>query len=244
MSVRETIVLLVITFSLAGCVSTKRLPEPLPKGSRIAVISNFRDQALFQRAGTTTVDNASFYRHISGLKINPLITTVVANDLYKSRQFTVLPIYHHTNHDLLRVDVVGKKRHVSPQFQYYLSQLIARKKIDTIVLIVPDAIDFGNGQYFGSIWWAAGYGLFNRSFVFMQTSKVFISYKVYVINARTYQLWAAASGYFETKAHGLDVAWGEGYAGVTPNALNSIKQVIQKDMPHHLVSVVHKTGLP
>jgi len=242
-SVKRIIVLLVVTLALAGCASVTRLPEPLPKGSRIAVITNFRDQALFQRAGTTAADNVSFYRRVSGFHINPFLTTIVANDLYKSRQFRVLPIYHHANNDLLRTHVV-KRRKVTPQFKSYLSRLVAGKRIDTIVLVVPDSIDFGGGQYFGPIWWASAYGLFNRAFVFIQTNIVFAAYKVYVINAHTYQLLASSRGRFEKRAHGVDVAWGKGYAGVSQGTLRVINSTLKKEMPGHLTAVVHQTGLP
>lgn len=242
-SVKRIIVLLVITLALAGCATVTQLPKPLPKGSRIAVITNFRDQALFQRAGTMTADNASFYRRISGFHINPYLTTIVANDLYKSRQFRVLPIYHHPDNDLLSINV-SKKRRVTPQFKSFLSQLIAGKRIDTIVLIVPDTIDFGGGQYFGPIWRASAYGLFNRAFVFIQTNIVFAAYKVYVINAHTYQLLASSSGSFEKRAHGVDVAWGKGYAGVSQRTLRVINNTLKKEMPGHLTAVVHQTGLP
>ncbi len=242
-SLRRMIVLLTIIFALAGCAGPRELAKPLLKGGRLAVIANFRDQALFQRVGTTSADNVSFHRRIPALRINPFLTTLVANDLHKSRHFRVIPIYHHLNHDLLTIDV-SKKHHITPQFRSYLSRLIAGKRIDIIVLIVPGSIDFGDGQYFGAIWWASGYGLFNRAFLFMQTNKIFAAYKIYVIDAHRYQVLASSKGHFEKRAHGVNLAWGKGYAGVSSSTLRTLNRAIRQEMPGHLISVVHQTGLP
>jgi len=242
-TIRNIIVLLMLTFVLAGCATKWELPKPLAKGSRIAVISNFRDQGLFQRAGTTTVDNASFYRRVPGLGMNSLITNTVTKDLQNSKKFRVIPIYHRPNNDMLNI-AVTKGDNVTPQFVRYLSRLVAGKRIDNIVLIVPDSIDFGDGQYFGSIWWAAGYGLFNRAFVFIQTNIIFAAYTVYVIDAHTNQVEAFAHANIQKRTHGINVAWGRGYAGVAPSTLKSINTIIRKEMPAHLIESLHKTGLP
>ncbi len=239
---KNLVVLLLFTLSLAGCASTTKLAKTLPKGSRVAVITNFRDQALFQRVGTTAADNASFYRRLPGLHINSLLTKIVSNDLRKNRQFRVIPIYHHPENDLMSIKI-SRKNQLEPQVKAYLSGLVAGKNIDTIVYITPGAIDFGDGQYSGSIWWGAGYGLFNRAFLFMQTDDVFAAYKVYVINAHSYQVVAKSSGQFQQREHGIDVAWGRGYSGVRSKTLALINKVLRKDLASHLTSAVNRTGL-
>jgi len=239
-SIRNIFVLLILTILFAGC-ANRHISEPL-KGNRIAVISNFRDKALFQRAGTTTADNISFYRGIPKFRINPLVVTSVANDIYKNRTHRVIPIYHHTNHDLLTLDV-SRQHRVTPEYHAYLSQLIAGKNIDSIVLIVPDTMDFGDGQYDGAIWSAAGYGLFNHDFVFIHTNKIFTAYMAYVIDAHTYRVIARSRGEFEKRTHDADIAWHKGYSGVTAKTLRVVKSVIKKELPAVLKITIRKLGL-
>jgi len=237
------IVLALLSLLISGCASHKKLNRPIPLNSRIGVVANFRNDGLFQRAGTTAVDNSSFYRHVPGLSINALVTTSVANDLHRSRRFKVIPIYHRTAASLLSAAVIKRSR-LSPEYKDYLSKLTRRKNLDTILLITPGDIDFGNGQYFGDIWWVTGYGLFNRAFVFMQTNTVFAAYNVYVIDAKTYRVLGKASGNLQKRAHGIDIAWHKGYGGVSGNTLKVVRDVLRKNLPASVASVVHKTGLP
>jgi len=212
-------------------------------GSRIGVVANFRDDALFQRAGTTSSGNTSFYRRIPGLKMSMLLTKVVTKDLRRSGKFKVMPIYHRIATSLLPAHVDHKGR-LSPEYRDYLSKLVRGKKLDQLVLIVPGDIDFGDGQYFGTIWWVSGYGLFNRQFIFMHTNTIFAAYNIYVIDLQNGKILAKAEGNLQSRVHGINVAWHKGYAGVTANTLNKVRDVIRKKMPPSLINVVRKTGLP
>lgn len=241
---RSLFIFLLITVGLTGCTTVGKLAKPLPQGSRVAVISNFRERAVFQRVGTVSADNVSFYRRIPGLHFNSLITSIVANDLYKSRQFRIIPIYHRPRYDLLSMGDIAKRRVLLPQVQSFISRMIASKRIDAVILVVPDFIDFGDGQYFGSIWWASGYGLFNRAFLFMQANIVFSAYKVYVIDAHTYRVLAKSKGSFRTRAHGIDIAWRKGYAGMKSSTLKVVKKILHKQVSSRLPTLVHQTGLP
>jgi len=235
--------ILALVIGVSGCSSTQLLKHPITEGSRIGVIANFRSTALFQRAGTTTADNASFLRRISGLKMNALVTTTVANDLYRSRQYRVIPIYHAPANDLFTLKV-AEKRNLTPAYKDFVDRLTRGKNLTTIVLITPGDIDFGDGQYFGNIWWVSGYGVFNRAFIFMQTNTVFAAYNVYVIDAKNYQVMAKSSGNLQERTHGIKIAWHRGYAGVTSRTLATVRNVIRKKMPSSLTRTVHKTGLP
>ncbi|MCB1827082.1 MAG: hypothetical protein KDH94_01570 [Coxiellaceae bacterium] len=175
--------------------------------------------------------------------MNSYVTTTVANDLYRSRFYRVFPIYHHARTELLARSPV-RRDVLTPEYQDYVSKLIRGKRVDTIVLITPGNIDFSGGQYYGSIWWARGYGVFNRSFMFMQTNTVFAAYDVYVIDAKTFRVLANASGSFQIRPHNVLIAWHKGYAGVTPQTLSIIRSVIRKKMPEYLTGLVHQTGLP
>lgn len=235
--------LVAASVSLSACNSAQSLKKPIAKGSRIGVIANFRSTALFQRAGTTTADNASFPRRIPGLNMSTLATTTVANDLYRSRQFRVTPIYHPPANELMMLSVI-KREKLNPAYKDFVRRLIAGKKLNTVVLITPGDIDFGDGQYFGNIWWVSGYGVFNRAFIFMQTNTVFAAYNVTVIDAKSYQVLAKASGNLQTRTRDIDVAWRKGYAGVTKATLQIINKTLRQKLPGSLTRVVHETGLP
>lgn len=237
------IVLTLFSLLISGCGSTQTLRHPVTVNSRIGVISNFRKAALFQRAGTTTADNASFYRRIPGLHINPLITTTVANDLYRSRKYRIIPIYHRTATELLNARV-SKNGVLTPQYQAYISRLIHNKRLHVFVLVTPGDIDFGDGQYMGAIWWVTGYGLFNRAFIFMETNTIFAAYKVYVVDAKTYKVLGKAKGNIQIRVHGVRTAWHKGYAGVRTSTLKLINTTLRKHLPPALTHSVHKTGLP
>lgn len=236
-------VVVLTSVMMSGCGSNRSLSHPIEKNSRIGVVTNFRDHALFQRAGTTQSENISFYRRIPGLKMSAFITTIVANDLYRSRQFKVIPLYHRTETALLSENV-SHKRTLTPEYRDFILRVTRGKKLDKVVLVVPGDIDFGNGQYFGSIWWVSGYGLFGREFMFMHTNTVFAAYKVYVIDLKNGKILAKAEGDFQSRIHELDIAWHKSYAGVTKNTLQAVRNVIHKKMPSSLRAVVRETGLP
>lgn len=235
--------ILVVSLFISGCASNIELKQPLSKSNRVGIVANFKSVALFQRAGTTSVDNASFYRQVPGLNMGALATTIVSNHLYRSRKFKVIPIYHRPVPALLSARVARRKI-LSPEYRDYLSKLSRRKRLDKIVLITPGDIDFGDGQYFGAIWWVTGYGLFNRDFIFMRTNTVFAAYKVYVIDAKTGQVLAKATGDLQSRIHGIHITWHKGYAGVSSSTLRAVRNVLRRRMPASLIAAVHKTGLP
>lgn len=231
-----------LLIALTGCQSTQSLKHPIVKGSRIAVITNLRNSALFQRAGTTTADNASFLHRVPGLNINTIATRAATNSLARNRQFQVIPIYHAPADELLTLKVI-KRRTLTPAFKDFVSQLTRNKKVKLALLITPGDIDFSQGQYFGNIWWVSGYGLFNRAFMFMQTNTVFSAYNIYFIDLENYQVLAKSSDNLEARVHGINIAWHKGYAGITPKSLAIIKRVIREQMPRKLAQSIHKIGL-
>jgi hypothetical protein len=240
---RLSLILVVISLLMSACAASPKMPVKIPKGSRIAVIANVRDEAVLQRVGTTVADNVSFYRQIPKFKINPYLTTLVSNDLYRSRQFKVIPIYHRTAPQLFDIPAV-KKRVLSPQYRQYINRLSPGKKLDYIVLVTPADINFGKGQYYGPIWSASGYGLFNRAFMFIQTNAVFGAFNVYLIDARSFKMMAYRSGHFQTRSHKIDIAWHKGYSGVPASSLSEIKKLLRQNIPATVTKLVHQTGLP
>ena len=237
------ILVLVISILIAGCGSTQKLKQTIAKGGRVGIVSNLRDTALFQHAGTTTAGNVSFYRRVTGLRMNALVTTTLANNLYRSQQFRVIPVYHATEDDLLNANV-SKHGGLTAQYHDFLSHLIQGKNLNTVVLVTPGDIDFGEGQYIGAIWWVSDYGLFSRAFIFMQTNTVFAAYNIYVIDAQTYKIIAKANGSLQARLHGIHIAWNKGYAGVNSAALKAISSVLRRQLPPALIRTVRKVGLP
>ena len=73
---------------------------------------------------------------------------------------------------------------------------------------------------------------------------VFAAYNVYVIDAKTYRILGKASGNLQKRAHGIDIAWHKGYGGVSGNTLKAVRDVLRKNLPASVASVVRKTGLP
>jgi len=231
-SIKRVFVLLVLIFGLA-IYGELQAAGPLAKGSRIAVISNFSDHALFQRVGATVEENISFYHRIPTLNMNTLLTTTVVRDLQKNKRFHLLPIYHEADNKLLNVDV-SKKNRVTPPFKSYISRLIAGKHIDTVVLIVPGQIDFGDSRRSGEIWLVSGYGLFNRVFKYIQTNTVFSAYKIYVINVHTYRVLAFSKGSFKKRVYDIEMTWDHPNQGIS-SALKIINKTIRKEIPKRLV---------
>lgn len=233
---------LVLTFFISSG-EAGSLKYPLENGTKIAVISNFRQAAVFQRVGTTSADNVSFYRSIPGLNVNRLVIKTLLNELNKSRKFKVYPIYSTPSTELIPMPVM-KRGAVTPAYWAYLRGLVAKKGVDTVILVTPEEVDFADGQYYGSIWFANGYGLFNRALVFTQTNIVFSAFHLYVIDIKSSRVSGDAAGEVQVRPTGISIAWHKGYAGVSKNTLLLVSKTLKESMPQPLIASLHRAGVP
>lgn len=218
---------LAATFLLTGCVNNMALKKPLPKNTRIAVVTNFSPVGQFARQGVTVFGHVRFTAQIPGLNINQFLRARLAMQLASLGYNNIIKI-NATPNELLamgggQVTAVDNNI-VSPAYRRYLSRIVAGRNVQKILLMVPAATTL-LGKWAENVY---GYGMFNVGGFLMSASQAFIQYKLFVIDTSNYTVLAHYEGSSMKRISGMDFKWGKGAAGAKPSDLRKVGRGIKK----------------
>jgi len=227
---------------IVGCTEKMPiLPSPIIKG-RVGIVSYFPNKAVFQRAGTISVDNVSFYRCIPGLDFNSFLLNEIVKQLVHAKKCQPVPIYNFVP-DSLYSDLVVRNHHLTMPYKIYLEGRISGLHLDYILLLIPGSIDFSSGEYDDKIWRVSGYGLFNHSFLFVKRNAVFVSLQAYLIDAKSYEVCSKTYSSIKVNRNDIKVTWHKGYSGISNAEMKKMSTIIQEKLSSSLRKLLYQLHL-
>lgn len=214
---------------LSGCVNM-HLRQPLAKGSRISVVSQYGNVAHFKHIGTTIFQDSLYTHSLPDFPIDEMLVNSVSKNLQKYG-YEIVPLdlskaeisdIDYKSNDLGFGDIPSKKT------KQILQKIANKYHINYLLVIFPSATSFDPEDDSGLLA-LQRYGLYYRSFFRIKALFVAFAVGAYLIDMNNFKLIAMHFNSFRTQTSSN--TWKDKFSEFTKDNLRDIKLILAKNIP-------------
>jgi len=223
----QLLILSILICFLSGCVTTQQLSQPLPKKSRIAILTAFDNTAEFKYVGVTVFGNKEYKHQLSHFSVNAKINESIVK-LLKDRGYSAFSI----NNIVLDLDKALIERGLTDMsVTNYAKTIINRIKknyhVDYLLVIKPS---YAYSAGYDDISFVInGFGVY--SFGSWRWKQTFITggFAVYLFNTNDFSQFWSSAGEFHVKAENDLLK--DNFNQYSDSEIRKITNTIEKEYP-------------
>jgi hypothetical protein len=219
---------------LFGCVSVQ-LSQPLPKNTKVGVLSTYKNQADFKYLGTTIFQHSKYKHSLPDLQLNSKITKLVSKTL-KEKGHKAIAI---NNMKIKSGKIIAQPEEINVYITDYgktlLTQLKQQYGLNYLLIIKPYYVSpFGDSE--SSLLALYGYGIFYNGSIFNKKAYIAGGYRINLIRLSDFKILAQQNGEFKKE---VDIKiWKDQYKKISKKDLQYIAQTIENNLTASINSKV------